>query len=55
MLQLLLTRTNQNKPELCFCGLSPGLMWGQLELGGRVWQSTAKTRDMAMCGGRGIS
>jgi hypothetical protein len=26
MLQLLLTRTNQNKSELCRCGLSPGFV-----------------------------
>ena len=40
MLQLLLTRTNQNKPELCRCGsvqVLCGVRWGW---GVRVWQST---------------
>jgi hypothetical protein len=30
MLQLLLTRTNQYKPELCRCGLSSDFVWGQV-------------------------
>jgi hypothetical protein len=39
MLQLLLTRTNQNKSELCRCGLSPGFVWGLVGVGVRVLQS----------------
>jgi hypothetical protein len=35
MLQLLLTRTNQNKPELCRGGLNPGFVWGQVGVEGK--------------------
>jgi hypothetical protein len=35
MLQLLLTRTNQNQSEQCRCGLSPGFVWGQVRVAGK--------------------
>ncbi len=43
MLQLLLTRTNQNKPELCRCGLSPGFVWGQ------EWQNILLNTQIWLC------
>ncbi len=50
MLQLLLTRTNQNKPELCRCGLSPGFVWGQVGVEGKgVVKYSSLHTDMAMC------
>jgi hypothetical protein len=55
MLQLLLTRTNQNKPELCRCGLSPSFVWGQVGVGGKgVAKYSSLHIDIPMCeGGRG--
>jgi hypothetical protein len=55
MLQLLLTRTNQNKPELCRCGLSPGFVWCQVGAGGKgVAKYSSLHIDMAMCEGGDI-
>ncbi len=50
VLQLLLTRTNQNKPEVCRCGVSPGFVWGQEVVEGKgVVKYSSLHTDKAMC------
>ena len=52
MLQLLLTRSNQNQQELYRCGLSPGFVWCQVGVGGKgVAKYSSLHIDMAMCEG----
>ncbi len=49
MLQLLLTITNQYKPELCKCGLSPFFMWGQVGLEGKGVANTLLNTQIWLC------
>jgi hypothetical protein len=52
MLQLLLTRTNQSKSELCRCWLSPSFVWGQVGVGSKgVSKYSSLDTDMALCEG----
>jgi hypothetical protein len=53
LLQLLLTRTNQNKPELCSCRPIPGFVGRLSGEEGRVWQSTIQNNRYGYVWGGG--
>jgi hypothetical protein len=49
MFQLLSTRTNQNKQELCRCGLSSGFVWGQVGVEGKGVANTLLNTQIWLC------
>jgi hypothetical protein len=40
---IIIDQNYQNKLVLCSSGLSPGLVWGPVGVGGEVWQITVHT------------